>query len=227
MKMSMKNSDRAWMAVGAALLVAFSAGGARADAVPPEPKNCPPGTHGVTGHAGPGCVSDHCPPGSFGTMCADGPCCWVSECGGDAGRSCGNNTCETVRLCVRPRNTVGWGASLHPVNDALATCDAGGACPGGGTCKELTACVAPVVDAESSVPRGATDAGISPSGPAVHAPGCGCRIGAAASEPRGASVVFAVAALWTLARRRSVAVHERRARDWHSRGCAPAPQRSA
>src|SRR5262249_51933228 len=130
------------IAVGFVLFSA-AARDARADAVPPPPKDCPAGTHGVTGHAGPGCVPDKCPPGAYGTMCADGPCCVASLCGADAGRTCGTtSTCQEVKVCTRPRFTIGWGASRHPVKEELAVCDASGACPGGGTCEALMACVA-------------------------------------------------------------------------------------
>jgi hypothetical protein len=126
-----------------ALLLSLAAREARADAVPPAPKDCPWGTHGVTGHTGPGCAPDNCPPGAYGTICVGGPCCVVSQCGGDAESACGaTERCEEVKICTRPRDTSGWGARRHPVKEALAACDVGGVCPGGGTCKAVTACVA-------------------------------------------------------------------------------------
>jgi MYXO-CTERM domain-containing protein len=177
---------RSLFAAGALLLL-FRAREARADAVPPPPKDCPPGTLGVTGHAGPGCVPDVCPPGAYGTMCEGGPCCVVSHCGGDAGGTCGTNyRCEEVKVCTKPRNTIGWGASRHPVKEALAPCDAAGACPGGGTCEALTACLA------SSA--AATSAPAKPKG------GCGGCAVAEREAPPG--VAFGIVLAASAARRR-------------------------
>lgn len=46
--------NRALMAAGGLTISLFTARETSADAVPPPPKDCPAGTHGVTGHAGPG-----------------------------------------------------------------------------------------------------------------------------------------------------------------------------
>jgi hypothetical protein len=176
------------------LLLLLWARSARADAVPPPPKDCPQGTHGVTGHAGPGCVPDRCPKGASGTMCQGGPCCVARQCGGDAGPSCdAKSTCESVRLCVQPRTTIGWAASQHPVKEALATCDQSGACPGGGTCETLMVCVAPPATAAPLA---------TPEAPSRGKPSGGCQLEAAGSEDLDAAAGMALMVGMLAARRR-------------------------
>src|SRR4051794_16795817 len=97
------------LAASAALAATLSlAAFSWADAVPMIPPDCPPGTHGVTSHAGPGCVRDDCPPGSIGMVCVGGPCCMVRRCE-DAGAACHEGACQSVRLCVKGREANrGW-----------------------------------------------------------------------------------------------------------------------
>lgn len=199
--------NRALIAAGGLVISLLAARGARGDVVPPPPKDCPPGTHGATGHAGPGCVPNQCPPGAYGTICAGGPCCVVLECGGDAGRGCASaSACETARLCVRQRMTIGWGGRRLPVKEALSTCDANGACAGEGSCEALQACVVRPADAGASAQPdaggGATAKADAGTGTGAQekgktAGGCGCLVGA--SPPGGLGGAPAVTLMTTLA----------------------------
>jgi hypothetical protein len=94
------------IACAAASLWLVLASLARADAVPPPPRRCPPGRVPVTSHAGPKCElapPKSCPPGYRGQV--GGQCvlnlCWSDE-------SCGKGkACRETSLCHHSR-LVSW-----------------------------------------------------------------------------------------------------------------------
>jgi MYXO-CTERM domain-containing protein len=129
------------LALSSILVAVAWAAPARADAVPPAPKDCPAGTHGVTGHSGAGCVPDACPMGAYGAMCDDGPCCQVRPCPTAPGAVCAGGSCEKSRLCVQPKTRRGYAASRREVKHAVTECGNDGGCPEGSTCEALDVCV--------------------------------------------------------------------------------------
>lgn len=97
----------------ATLLCTFAfATAAFADAVPPEPDDCPSGQVGITSHSGPECVLEapkDCPPGYRGALrgkCVLATCSEDGQC--DQGRRClPIQTCQEFREL----NWNGWGWS--------------------------------------------------------------------------------------------------------------------
>jgi MYXO-CTERM domain-containing protein len=81
-----------WARAGLFALVFAAPASARADAVPPPPSFCPPGTQAVTSHHGPECVKvapKNCPRGwhgVFGGTCSLQPC--VDDSGCQPGEAC-------------------------------------------------------------------------------------------------------------------------------------------
>ena len=78
------------------LALVLSASLAHADAVGPEPTNCPPGSRGVSSHAGEWCEATECPPDECGTdeRCAEqGLCIEVEQ------RECGGLRPDTAEPC--------------------------------------------------------------------------------------------------------------------------------
>jgi hypothetical protein len=91
--MLLSNHLRGWARAGLAALILAAPASARADAVPPPPTFCPPGTQGVTSHHGPECVKvapKNCPRGWHGVL---GGTCSLRPCGGDDG-------CQPGEACV-------------------------------------------------------------------------------------------------------------------------------
>lgn len=97
---------------------------ARADAVPPEPDDCPPGQVGVTSHRGPECVleaPDDCAPGYRGQLRGT---CVLAACINDSSCKEGER-CMQVDTCqeYRKLHWTGWGWSAQrptPAGNLLA-----------------------------------------------------------------------------------------------------------
>lgn len=157
----------------------FVAPGARADAVPNPPDNCPNGAFGITSHAGTWCEATTCSP----TNTCD------TRYGGDALK------CETQGLCVRSESYTAGGrrAVDEPPLQltrqvADATCTAGETCADGSRCVVAQRCVrASLVDAFN--PKNA---------------GCGCALAGSGqlSLGLGLALLGAVALLGARLRRR-------------------------
>jgi hypothetical protein len=86
---------------------------AGADAVPPPPKNCPPGKIGITSHAGPQCVAPppkNCPPGWRPEIRG---VCRLEMCDED-GQCEDGTTCREAELCLEEYlQEWGWGRNQH------------------------------------------------------------------------------------------------------------------
>jgi hypothetical protein len=94
-------------AMRASLLVMLFSSIAFADAVPPPPRNCPPGQVGITSHGGPRCVPaapKSCPAGWRPQI---GGVCVVAVCFEDANCEAGQK-CKQAEVCLQER-LVEWG----------------------------------------------------------------------------------------------------------------------
>lgn len=112
--------------LGVLIAALLAAAGVRADAVPPPPASCPPGSVPSTSHAGP-----HCRPAA--------ECMLSATCA--AGQAC-----ETIGLCIEE---VPCGGRPLPIEagvctepHVLGTCSATSAC-GAGRCELHDVCVPP------------------------------------------------------------------------------------
>jgi hypothetical protein len=152
---------------------------AAADAVPPPPSDCPPGTRGVSNHSG--------------QICA------VAECADD--RSCGEDqACGDYPLCVARDASppAGLGRSAR----VGGRCERG-TCPAGFTCEPKPHCVPRTLIAKGKVlAAGAGDAVARPPPVAGNPSACGCFLPGAGTVPMDAGAVFLAAALLVSRRRR-------------------------
>jgi hypothetical protein len=83
-----------------------------ADAVPPEPEDCPKGTVGVTDHSGPRCEKEapkNCPMGWRGAIGGD---CVLDTCTSDEQCAPQGKVCRDFSLCYEPRER--WYGRLDP-----------------------------------------------------------------------------------------------------------------
>jgi hypothetical protein len=94
---------------------------ARADAVPPPPEDCKPGTVGVTDHAGPRCELDapkNCPPGWRGVVGGD---CAVALCDPQGSACEDGQRCVPQSVCHEPRERwIDYGRGPAPRGPELA-----------------------------------------------------------------------------------------------------------
>ncbi|MEZ4227058.1 MAG: hypothetical protein R3B13_39330 [Polyangiaceae bacterium] len=108
-------SSHSALAVGVTMLwLCFSSRIAHADAVPPEPENCPKGTVGVTDHGGPRCEPEapkNCAPGYVGAV---GGSCVLARCNSDDQCESGRR-CRQIDVCQEYRELrwTGWGWSAQ------------------------------------------------------------------------------------------------------------------
>jgi hypothetical protein len=146
-------------------------GGVRADAVPPPPRDCPPGTLGQTDHYGP-----HCAP---------------ADCQTDA--DCQGKSCRAYALCVFDRVFESPRGDTHR-REAKGACNAGQRCPLDSPCRPGNYCLAGNVAAPppATAPPPASPAPGSTSTTPPSPPKKGnCSVGSPAAN--GAAGVLALA----------------------------------
>jgi len=220
---------RSFLVAAVALGLASSAPRARADAVPPPPKDCPEGTVGITSHGGPECAKappEDCPPGYRGVV---GGKCKLAFCSSDTQCNEGSR-CQAVDTCqeFREHHWTGWGwkarqpiprtnllaepPSPPPPGPAkrawvsLSICGQDGPCKAPGECRPASLCI-PVGASPNASPNA------SP-GPTTGAPdrASGCRKGCAVSPVTtlAGAAGLGVLVIVTLLRRRKRAPHAHR-----------------
>lgn len=207
------------------LLVVWFARAASADAVPPPPVQCPPGTVGVTDHGGPRCekvAPTNCPNGWFGVV---GGRCVLHQCTEDAQCSHVGKVCRPATLCFEPRTRsstcgaleVPRGSELgvprvlgepcaqlpEPVTDwvAVNVCGASRACASPSECRPGSLCVTPTAPPPGPEPNGGSPPSSNgfaqppPNGGMQPRPS-GCGSGCAGSPASGISgALFSIGAL--------------------------------
>lgn len=185
------------MALGLSFALSF-ASTAAADAVPPEPTDCPDGSIGATCHGGPFCRPDTCDTQADcdpGLVCADTQACISTvDCGGiggpaptdayegpcSAGGSCTEGTCQTTKLCLPEGGTTA--VSSGATTSSNASSGAG---------------------ASTSVAGGSSGEGGSGEGSTRVDQGCGCEVVGGSSASAWWLLVGAAALpLWRRRRRR-------------------------
>ncbi|MBI4699786.1 MAG: hypothetical protein HY744_01245 [Deltaproteobacteria bacterium] len=160
---------------------------ARADALPPPPENCPPGSTGQTGHCG--------------VYCAPRVCSDVSQCQP-------GEVCQEQPLCIGqlqgPCGNVPPDAAPEYIDTVEGYCHAQAPCVKG-QCQKRKVCSPPPdagtgggsADAGSAGagPHGGGAGGAAPgtAGPTVVDQGCGCTLPGAPLAARAGLLVFAAA----------------------------------
>jgi hypothetical protein len=207
--------------LGLVLVFLSSAGEAFADAVPPPPDNCPPGTVGVTSHGGPACEKEapkNCPNGWMGVT---GGTCMLHQCSDDSACAADGKVCRDASLCFEPRTrTTTCGPVSTPRGPEMATprspvlggpcavldepvtdwipvnvCGGTEACASPSECRPSKLCVTPNEPPPVAQPR-------TPSGDVQAKPG-GCGSGCVATRTAGISgALLAIGALALLSLRR-------------------------
>jgi hypothetical protein len=180
---------RTLSAVAALVTGLVIAPAALADAVPPPPRNCPPGTTPVTSHGGPRCEKNaptNCPAGWQGVL--GGTCVLMTCTPGAAGGCNGSLECKPADLCGVERVVdFGWGVSEPaPRGNLLAEpphkidpprhefhygdlCNQG-RCAQGNTCYQVGVCLPKNVARAGARPaNGGTAYGVTPKN-AIAAP---------------------------------------------------------
>lgn len=160
----------------AALALLLLSSDAHADAVPPEPDDCPEGAVGDTDHGGPHCRPTEC---TTSSECKDKAGYW----GRDKSFTCKAD----VGLCVKVVDIV-YGKRPTAMDD----CDDDGDCDDGAKCIVTKRCV------EGEPPKG-NDSGTDPSGGQPKSK-CGCELAPVSALPSGWWLLGAGALAW---RRRS------------------------
>jgi len=135
---------RAFAFVLMAAGLAVSPRAVRADAVRPEPRNCPDGSQGATGHAGP--------------YCAPIPCTSDAEC--TAVRA--GWVCREVPLCVNQVTYTDWSGQRYTRDEVVGPCAADGSCTPPATCDTSKKCAPPI--ASGSGPTGSSGSSGAQSG---------------------------------------------------------------
>lgn len=174
--------------MGAALLTSLLASAeAAADAVPPPPASCPPGTRGFTNHAVQGC----------------GP----AECVDDAACKTGE-ACAVYPLCVRRSVHESFRGNSYSA-EVSGPCNQG-KCPDGEACEDKPHCVpkgfiSPGAPTRSPAPAGSAAPGATGPLPIAHPPSaCGCSApgGPGRLDVLGLAIAGAATMLVRRARRR-------------------------
>lgn len=179
--MSWQSRSGMWAALFSALLTGHAAW---ADAVPPPPASCPPGTVGFTNHVAQGCAP--------------------ADCTSDASCSSGQ-VCAQYPLCVRRWVSHSFRGDSYSA-EVSGPCDQG-KCPAGEGCEDKPHCVpssfvprgapkgstSPVT---SAAPGGSAATGSSPQLPIAHAPStCGCAVPGRGGDLESLGVALVGAAL--------------------------------
>jgi hypothetical protein len=116
---------------------------ARADAVRPPPRNCPAGSHGETGHAGP--------------YCTPSACLTDAECVGYPGQ-----VCSDAPLCVKSVSYTDWSGQTYTRLEVVGPCASDGSCADPASkCDMTKKCTPPSTTTTSTGPSGSTGAGAS------------------------------------------------------------------
>ncbi len=173
---------RGGLAGALVLSVMLYAGAAAADAVPPPPTDCVPGSKGDTCHGGP-----HCRP----RICSNDDACASGE------------SCQALRLCIDQIDCGGLGGpSLG--DQVTGACDSG-ACSQG-SCQTVMVCAPASTTSTTGATTGGGPAagagGGDDGGPTTRVDqGCGCRK-AGGSRDGNAAALVALGALLFVRRRR-------------------------
>ncbi|MEQ9320971.1 MAG: MYXO-CTERM sorting domain-containing protein [Polyangiaceae bacterium] len=147
---------------------------AAADAVPPEPTDCPAGSIGSTCHGGPFCRPDTCDTANdcdAGFICEDTQACISTiDCGGiggpaptdayegpcGSGDSCTDGTCQPIKICLPEGGATAVSSGATTSSGAGASSSTGGSGGEGGNGEGTTrvdqGCGCEVVGARSSGP---------------------------------------------------------------------------
>ena len=161
--------------------VLASASAARADAVPPPPRNCPDGSVGETGHFGPYCRPLSC--------ANDGECAVYGP----------GFTCQPTSLCIEIVEYTDWNGQTYQVETVTGTCAPDASCPPNAKCDDSPKCSTGASTTTSSSSGGSTSDAASGAttgpgpGPGAPVPRRGraptarsCRIEASSHGPEGA-----------------------------------------
>lgn len=160
----------------------FVSTAARADAIMPPPRHCPPGHQPVSDHGGPRCVANapgNCPPGWRGVL---GGQCVLETCEVGAAGCPAGFECRAAELCGQEHIVeFGWGSAERPRSNVLAepphklnpprhefhyddVCS-GGRCGGGSICYQAGVCLSRGVAKAAARPsNGGAARGVKPRG---------------------------------------------------------------
>ena len=120
-----------------------SASAARADAVPPPPRNCPDGSIGETGH--------------IGAYCRPLKCANNSECavyGPDF-------SCQPTSLCIEIVEYTDWNGETYQLETVTGVCAPDASCPPNAKCDDSPKCSTAASTTASSSSGGSTTDAVS------------------------------------------------------------------